>query len=78
MKTVTMKVGGEEYALDFEDNIMTLTAGDRKLIFRQKHEADEAATQETEYQTLGYGDISVALSKVCPTSEDHWTDRAVS
>ena len=78
MKTVTLTVGGEEYTLDFEDNIMTLTAGERKLIFRQKHEAEEASAQEAEHQTLSYGEISEYVSKVCPATEDHWTDRAIS
>ena len=76
-KTVYLTIGETEYALDFENNIMTLTAGERKLVFRQKHQAEEAAQQPAEYQTLTYPDISGYVAKACPASEEHWMERAM-
>lgn len=75
---ITMTIGGQDYELDFQDNIMTLDCGERKLIFRQKFQAEEAAAEETEYQTLTAGELSEYIGKECPATQDHWTDRVVS
>ncbi len=75
--SITMKIGGQDYVFDFRNNIMTLASGERKLVFRQKHQAEEAAAEPAENQTLDTGAISEYVAKVCPATEDHWSDRAI-
>ena len=76
-KNIIMTFCGQDYTLAFEDNIMTLSFGDRDVILRQKHQADEAAEQPAEHQTIPAKDLSYCIEKVCPIEFTMWRENAI-
>ena len=76
-KTITMTFCGQDYQLAFENNIMTLSQDGREVILRQKHEADEAAEQPAEKQTIAAKDLSDCIIEVCPIEFSRWRDNAI-